>query len=445
MNLSKYLPLIVLLGSATALTPLVAQTVEDETQPQAGLIIPQGLRVLPNDPNVRRASARVNGEVITGTDIDQRIAFLTMGEQAKLTPDELAVVRQQVLDSLIDETLKIQEAAANDIEIKQSEVDDYFNRIAEPNFKRSPAEVDKMLTQMGSSTASFKRQLKGEIAWNRVLGRNVTPNAKVSDAEVRAIMERIKADKGTTEYHVAEIYLSGSPDERDALVKRAEGIIDSLRKGTKFPQIAGQISESSSKAKNGDLGWLKPSRLPAEMAAAVVGMGVGEVAVVPSPGGISIMLLVDKRQVGTVDPRDATISLKQLAINLDKPLPEAQFRALQTKFSEAASKINGCGQADEVAKGLDASVVNSDELRIKDLPQQLQDIMLKLSIGQSTPAYDTGENSLLAFVLCGRDLPQAAPEESFDQVMQRQEDERIAKRARAYLRDLRRDAVIEYN
>lgn len=445
MNFSKYLPLVILLGSATALTPLVAQTVEDETQPQAGLAIPQGLRVLTNDPNIRRASARVNGEVITGTDIDQRLAFLTQGEQAKLSPDELGAVRQQVLDSLIDETLKIQEAANNDIEIKPKEVDDYFNRVAEPNFKRSPAEVEKLLTSMGSSTASFKRQLKGEIAWSRVLGRNVTPNTKVSDAEVTAIMERIKADKGTTEYHVAEIFLAGTVEERDALVKRAEGIIDSLRKGAKFPQVAGQISDASTKAKNGDLGWVKPSVLPTEMATAVTNMAVGEVVVVPAPNGISIVLLVDKRQVGSVDPRDATISLKQLGINLDKPLPEAQFRALQSNFSEAASKINGCGQADDVAKTLGATVVNSDELRIKDLPAQLQEIMLKLSIGQSTPAYDTGENSLLAFVLCGRDMPKAAPEISFEQVMQQQEDERVAKRARAYLRDLRRDAVIEYN
>jgi peptidyl-prolyl cis-trans isomerase SurA len=49
------------------------------------------------------------------------------------------------------------------------------------------------------------------------------------------------------------------------------------------------------------------------------------------------------------------------------------------------------------------------------------------------------------FVLCGRDAPEITSQESFDEVMSRLEDERINKRARLYLRDLRRDAIIEYN
>lgn len=445
MNFRKYLPLVVLLGSATALTPLIAQTVEDETQPMAGLVIPQGIRVVANNPNLRRASARVDGEIITGTDIDQRIALLTSGNQAKLKPDELAMVRQQVLDTLIDETLKMHEATANEIEVKPEEVDKYFARAAEYNFKASPEEVEKILDAMGSSAANFKRQLKAQVAWDRVLGRNVIPNTKVSDAEVRGKMAQAAAEKGMIEYHIAEIYLPGTPDQRDALLKQAQNILDRLRAGEKFDDLAREKSMASTSARGGSLGWVKPDRLPTEMATAVTSMGVDEVVVVPAPNGISLVLLVDKRQVGTADPRDAKVSLKQLSIQPAKPLPEAEFRALQSKFSEAASKINGCGSADEAAKALGAEVVNNDELTIRGLPAQLQRVMLTLPVGRSTPAFDTGENGLLAFVLCGRDTPQAAPDETYDKVMDDIEQERIDRRARAYLRDLRRDAVIEYN
>jgi len=48
-------------------------------------------------------------------------------------------------------------------------------------------------------------------------------------------------------------------------------------------------------------------------------------------------------------------------------------------------------------------------------------------------------------MLCGRDDPQAAAGPSFDELMSQMEDDRINKRAQTYLRDLRRDAVIEYN
>ncbi len=48
-------------------------------------------------------------------------------------------------------------------------------------------------------------------------------------------------------------------------------------------------------------------------------------------------------------------------------------------------------------------------------------------------------------VLCGRDDPQDAGQPNFEQIMGQLEDERVNKRARTYLRDLRRDAVIDYN
>jgi peptidyl-prolyl cis-trans isomerase SurA len=71
--------------------------------------------------------------------------------------------------------------------------------------------------------------------------------------------------------------------------------------------------------------------------------------------------------------------------------------------------------------------------------------MLDLQIGQSTPPYGSLEDGVRVFVLCGRDAPEITSQESFDEVMSRLEDERINKRARLYLRDLRRDAIIEYN
>jgi peptidyl-prolyl cis-trans isomerase SurA len=48
-------------------------------------------------------------------------------------------------------------------------------------------------------------------------------------------------------------------------------------------------------------------------------------------------------------------------------------------------------------------------------------------------------------MLCGRDDPKAASGPSFEELMSQMEDDRVNKRAQMYLRDLRRDAVIDYN
>jgi peptidyl-prolyl cis-trans isomerase SurA len=94
---------------------------------------------------------------------------------------------------------------------------------------------------------------------------------------------------------------------------------------------------------------------------------------------------------------------------------------------------------------LGAEVVNRDDIRIRDLPGPLQDVMLALQVGQSTPPYGDLNDGVRVFVMCGKDTPTQATEESFDQIMSRLEDERVNKRARIYLRDLRRDAIIEYS
>ena len=446
MKLFKRLSFAAVLISATALTPLNAQSTPDSDGNDANLIAPDEQQLFgKNDPNVRRATAQVNGEIITGTDMDHRLALIVAANENKLPPEELARFRAQILTNLIDETLQIQEAAANKIEVTDAEVDQYFDRVAQQNFKRPANQVEKYLTSIGASVATLKRQIKGELSWSRLLSRNVRPSANVSDDEVNAIIERIKATKGTTEYRLGEIYLSATPEAMPAVTENAKKIIDQLRQGANFVAYARQFSEASTASVGGDLGWLSLAQLPSSLATAAAGMDSNEVQAVASPGGISILLLIDKRQVAMSDPRDSVLSLKQIAITFPAGTAEAQIAPLVKRFSEETQQIAGCGVADEMAAKLGADVVNRDGIKIRDLPAPLQQVMLDLQIGQSTPPYGSLQDGVRVFVLCGRDAPEVAASESFDEIMSRLEEERVNKRARIYLRDLRRDAVIEYN
>jgi peptidyl-prolyl cis-trans isomerase SurA len=434
-------------AALVALTPVSSQTVPDESVPEATLDIPGGGQLLakPNDPNVRRATAVVNGEIITGTDVDHRLALILAANDGELPAEEVARFRTQILANLIDETLQIQEATANEIEITDKEVNDYFARVAEQNFRRPLAEVDKYLASKNSSVATLKRQIKAELAWNRLLGRNVRPFINVSDDEVNAQLEKVKASQGTTEYRLGEIYLSATPENQEQVFANAKKIMEQIQQGGSFVAYARQFSEASTAPVGGDLGWVRLEQLPQSLATAASQMSSNEIVAVPSPGGISLLLLIDKRQVGASDPRDASLSLKQLAIAFPAGMTEAQAGPLVKRFAEETQKIRGCGAADTVAQSLKADVVNRDGIKIRDLPAPLQQVMLDLQIGQSTPPYGSLEDGVRVFVLCGRDAPQAAAQESFDDIMSRIEDDRINKRARLYLRDLRRDAIIEYN
>jgi peptidyl-prolyl cis-trans isomerase SurA len=429
-----------------ALAPANSQTVGDDGVQEAPLNIPDGKFLFKrNDPNVRRATAVVNGEIITGTDIDQRIMLLTNGDVSQVPKEQLEQLRIEILGQLVDESLRIQEAEANELEIADKEINDYVVRIAQQNFKRSVPDTEKHLAQIGSSMGSLRKQVKAELAWNRVLGRNVTPFINVSDDEVNAELEKSRADIGQVEYRIGEIYLSANDQNREQVYETARKMLEKLREGASFPEMARQFSESSSASQGGDLGFVKLNRLPTSLANAAVEMNPSEIVVVPTANGVSILLLIDKKQIGMSDPRDSTLELKQIAVDFPAGMTEAQAGPLVKRFAEETQKINGCGAADSVAASLGAEVVNRDGIRIGDLPGPLQQVMLGMSVGQSTPPYGSLEDGVRVFVLCGRNQPQVVAQKSFDTIMQEIEDERIEKRAQLYMRSLRRDAIIDYN
>ena len=73
-----------------------------------------------------------------------------------------------------------------------------------------------------------------------------------------------------------------------------------------------------------------------------------------------------------------------------------------------------------------------------------QEMLLKLQIGEATPPFGSQSDGVRVLVLCGRDEPASADGPSFDKIMAQLEEERVNRRAQRYLRDLRRDAVIDY-
>ena len=62
-----------------------------------------------------------------------------------------------------------------------------------------------------------------------------------------------------------------------------------------------------------------------------------------------------------------------------------------------------------------AEVVDNDSVKIRDLPPALQDIILKMQVGEATPPFGSAEDGVRALVLCGRDDPQSANEPTPDQ------------------------------
>ncbi|KQO09519.1 peptidylprolyl isomerase [Sphingomonas sp. Leaf242] len=423
------------------------QTVQDQSVPDnTGLDIPTNLQIFGKlDPNVRKPTAVVNDTVITGTDVDQRVALVAMANEAKLSPEDRDRLKLQVLRQLIDETLEIQEAKTADVVITPAEMTQSFAGVSK-RFNRTPEAMRAYLRESGSSERSLKRQIEGELAWQRYLRKRVEPFVNVGDEEVKSIIDRLQAAKGTDEFNLKEIYLAATPANSQQVYANAKQILQEIQKGAQpFEYFARQFSEASTRAVGGDLGWIRAATLPGPLSEAATSMQVGQVAgPIEVPGGYSILYLTDKRQVLTADPRDAKLSLKQLTLRFPPNTTQAQASTRAQAFAKATQDLRGCGTVEKVAAGIGADVVDNDTVRIRDLPPQLQEIMLKLQVGQSTPPFGSAEQGVRALVLCGRDEAAGGSVPNSEQIQGQLEQQRVNLRAQQKLRDLRRDAIVDY-
>ena len=409
-----------------------------------GLNLPANPQFLGDNSPIRKATAIVNGAVITATDVDQRVALILIANGGQIPADQIPAVREQVLRALVDETLQIQAAEQEKIKVTDAELNQYFARYAQ-SFKQTPQQFAAFLRANGSSATSVKRQIWGEMAWSRLQGNRIEPFVNVSEDEVKQVMNRLNAAKGTQEFRVAEIFLSATPETAANVRANADRIVAQLRGGSAaFQAYARQFSEASTAAVGGELGWVRAEQLPEALSAAVRGLPVGEVSnPVAIPGGFSILLVEDTRQVLTADPRDAVLSLKQLSLVFAQGTPRETVEGKARELAQAAQTMGGCGGAEAAAARLGAEVVANDQVKVRDLPGPLQSTVLTLGVGQATTPFGTPER-VSVLVLCGRDDPPAQGELTYDQVSRQLTEARVSMRARRYLRDLRRDAVIDY-
>jgi peptidyl-prolyl cis-trans isomerase SurA len=300
------------------------------------------------------------------------------------------------------------------------------------------------LKGQGSSIRSIRRQIEGEIAWSRLQRAKIESQVSVGEEEVKSVIDKMNASKGTEEFRVGEIFLSANTDNQSQVFANANKILEQLRAGASFVGYARQFSEASTAAVGGDLGWVRPEQLPDPLAAVVRTMAAGQISTpIAVSGGYSIIAVQDTRKILTADPRNAVLSLKQVSITFPKGASKQQAEPIVARFAEAALNVGGCGGAERIASEFNGEVVQSDQVKLKELPPALQQMMMPMQVGQATRPFGSLDEGVRILVMCGRDeVDSSAP--TYDQVYAQLNEERVNLRARRYLRDLRRDAVIDF-
>jgi peptidyl-prolyl cis-trans isomerase SurA len=276
------------------------------------------------------AWAVVNGHAITRDDVDR--AYRRADQNAQPLDEEAAfAARLALLDDLTDQELLLAKARELKIDVPQADLDTAY---AEWRKTMTEEALQQELARRSLTVADMREGLRRQILVQKVLEREVSSKVSVGDAEIAAFYEANKAQFNRTEeaHHVAQIVVTTVKEAQvtnrtgsDAAtpleaVKKYRMVMDKLKGGARFGDVAADFSEDPASApRGGDLGLIPVSavkKFPPQLRDAVLDSRPGVAKAIGDRNGFVIVLVIGKeppgqKELGTPGVKEAiTQSLK---------------------------------------------------------------------------------------------------------------------------------------
>lgn len=411
----------------------------------AGAVMLSGLTAERADAQqVQSIAALVNDKVISAYDLEQRVRLVVSTSGLEATPETLKRIREQVLRTLVDEELQLQEAEKDKIKIPDEEINLAIARLAQRNGMTRP-QILQILAESGVSENTLRRQIKASMAWDTLTQRRFSSRISVTEEDINQQMEQLQANADEPQYWVLEIFMGfESPEEEKSVARTAERLVEDLRTGqASFSSLARQFSQSASASAGGDIGWVTKEDLPPEIGRVINTMRKGALSIpLRTVNGYYIIALRDKRIGIGAPPEQTKLKLKQVVVPALPDFPEKFLRMAGGIAGQITQQAPSCDEVEVVAR----SVPNgrSSDLgtrRVSELTEQFQEAVAGLSKGDVTPPVRSEAGFHVLFV-CDREIEGSMmpPREAIEDRIFQQELSMVQRR---FLRDLRRDATVE--
>jgi peptidyl-prolyl cis-trans isomerase SurA len=205
--------------------------------------------------------AIVNDEVITLTEFkkeyDQQLAGIKAQFQGEQQEKAIEQLKAQLLDTMITNTLLLQMAKTDNLNVAE-QLKMAVDNIKKENNIDSDDDLQRALRSQGMQYDVWLRQIEERMLRDRVISSQISKSIVVDDADIIDYYKKHGAEFVVPEeYKVRVVYLS--PDLRSAAeteARKAE-ILDKLKGGLPFDKAAEEYCDAPLKETKGDLGTLK--------------------------------------------------------------------------------------------------------------------------------------------------------------------------------------------
>ena len=232
----------------------------------------------------------VNEDVITQSEFDYR--YQSLLEDLKRNNSRLpANLKKQVLDSMVNDLMQVQEAERRGIIINDEELGQAIERFATQQ-NITTDQLKQSLAENKQSFNMFRESVRDSMAISRFSEYYARSRVIVPEYEIDGVIASENLNADNSEYQLAQILIK-NPDVNTDLAKRVRAEIAA---GLPFSQAVIQYSESANASEGGVIGWRRSKQLPEVYLTAVRGMQVGDVSeVLATPNGFHILKLLDQK------------------------------------------------------------------------------------------------------------------------------------------------------
>lgn len=392
--------------------------------------------------NTMRIAAIVNEDLISVYDLQSRVRWVVLTTGIKPDNQNQRRIIQQVLRSMVDDRLRLQEAERLGIRVTDREIDQEISTLANRN-NMTADQFTTRLAQQDVDLATVRSLIQASLAWAKVSRRQLRRQVDVTDEEVDETLDRLRESLNEPQKRLYEIFLTlNNPDEEGDTRQTAERIVQQAREGADFGSLARAFSQSNSAENQGEVGWIAVSQLPPDLQEEVRNLSPGQVSEpIRTFSGFYILKVTDERQ-RSISIDDSKLEIYQIALPLPGNSTEDQQRTMLDLLEQIRPSISSCEDAEAVAPQIEgANGVAAKDIRLGDMAQNLQQALANLQPGETSTPVATQRAALLLTVCSRDDTGGALP--TREQVITKIGSERMELLERRYMRDLRREAFID--
>jgi peptidyl-prolyl cis-trans isomerase SurA len=398
----------------------------------------------PGEVTETRIAAVVNDEAISVADVRSRIRMVMLTSNLADTPDTRQRIASQVLRTIVDEKLQIQEAKRQNITATDEEINRALGQIEKQN-NLQPGQLVQVLKAHGIDRGALVEQLTASIVWAKLVRRLLSQTSIVSEEEIDYALKRAKETANEPQSRVAEIFLAvDNPQQEDDVRRLAERLTEQMKQGARFSAVAQQFSQSATAAVGGDIGWVRADQLSPELGKAVAQMRPGELSPpIRTGSGFYLLLVLDRRSGRAPGPEDALLHLVQIVFPLPPQAPEAARRAAILEAQNAKTTAKNCEELLKIGKEKGSPQLSSEgRLRAEQIAPGMRNIVQALQPGQASQPI-VQKNGVGVIMVCEKSAPAAPTIPTREEIGETLTRQRLDTLARRYMRDLRRTAFVD--